>query len=314
MRVLITGSEGVLGSVLKKELRDRGHDVYGCDLFHSCDPKIIRADVGERRQIARAFDFSKPDFVYHLAAEFGRNNGQEYYEQLWKTNCIGTRNVIEECIRTKAVLAHASSSEAYGLAELYTSWDLHEDLLDEFPPQFHNEYALTKWTNERQVTMAVRNGKLSAAIFRFFNVYGPPERFSPYRSVVCQLAYKLLKGLPVTITKDGFRSHLWIGDWVKPVANLAERFWDLDGSKIKSKVFNIGGDEYTSIEELYNRLVAIIQPVSPKVTFIKTEANNCATKKPNNYRSKFLLDHDPSTSLDFGLKQTVSFLRSQYGF
>jgi dTDP-glucose 4,6-dehydratase len=312
MRILITGSEGVLGSVLKKELRDRGHDVYGCDLFHSFDPKIMRADVGEYRQLARVFDFAQPEFVYHFAAEFGRNNGQAFYEQLWKTNCIGTRNVIDECLRTKAVLAHASSSEAYGLSERYTNYDLYEDLLYLFPPEFHNEYALTKWTNERQVAMAMRNGGLSAAIFRFFNVYGPPERFSPYRSVVCQLAYKLLKGLPITITKDGFRSHLWIGDWVEAVANLADNFRLIEAQP-EPLVFNIGGDEYTSIEELYNRLVEIIHPKSPRVTFIETEPANCATKKPDNSRARRLLNHDPSTSLDFGLRQTVDFLRGQYG-
>jgi dTDP-glucose 4,6-dehydratase len=311
MRILISGAQGVLGSVLVEDLRKRGHDVYGAGLRHSHDPKFVRADIRERRQVQAAFDFAKPDLVYNLAGEFGRNNGGEFYEQLWETNCKGTQNVIAECIRSNSILAHASSSEAYGLAEDYTSGDLTEDLLDRFSPQFHNIYALSKFTNEKQIATAVRHSGLKAAIFRFFNVYGPPERFSPYRSVVCQLAYKLLKGLPIRITKDGFRSHLWIGDWVKPVANLADRFSSLVGKT--PMVFNIGGDEYTSIEELYNRLVEIIHPSSPNVTFVATEVANCATKKPDNSRAKIWLRHEPSTSLDAGLKQTVAFLRSQYG-
>ncbi len=50
MRILITGSEGVLGKVLKAELRKRGHKVYGSDLMHSSDPQYMRVDVSEARQ------------------------------------------------------------------------------------------------------------------------------------------------------------------------------------------------------------------------------------------------------------------------
>ena len=167
MRILITGSEGVLGSTLMTELRRRGFMPYGCDLQHSSDPYVFRADISEFRQIERVFERVRPDLVYNLAAEFGRKNGQDFYEQLWKTNCIGTRNVIELCTKFKAKLAHASSSEAYGMADTYAAGrKLEEADLDKFAPQFHNEYALTKYTNERQITMASRNQGLDAVIFR----------------------------------------------------------------------------------------------------------------------------------------------------
>jgi len=104
------------------------------------------------------FAHVKPELVYHLAAEFGRMNGEDYYEQLWITNCVGTRNVIEACLKHKARLAFASSSEAYGDADRYASGrgDIAEDFLDRFAPGFHNEYALTKWANERQISRPLR--------------------------------------------------------------------------------------------------------------------------------------------------------------
>lgn len=313
MRILITGSEGVLGSVLKEELRNRGHVVFGCDLFHSDDPQYMRADISERRQVTRVFEAFEPQLVYNFAAEFGRKNGQEYYEQLWKTNCLGLRNVIEECVLDSATLAHASSSEAYGLAELYNAGEkLDEGLLEVFPPQFHNEYALTKWTNERQITMAARNNGLKAVIFRFFNVYGPPETFSPYRSVVCQLAYKLLANKPIQITKDGYRSHLWIGDWANAVANLANSL-DKFLPEYGVQAVNIGGDDYTSIEELFNRLMDIVKPENPKVTFIQSEKDNTAVKRSDNTLSKRLLGYETTMNLNEGLKQTVEFLRRAHG-
>ena len=59
------------------------------------DPLYARCDVGEFRQLERVFETLGPfDYVYHCAAEFGRWNGEDFYETLWQTNAIGTKNVI----------------------------------------------------------------------------------------------------------------------------------------------------------------------------------------------------------------------------
>jgi dTDP-glucose 4,6-dehydratase len=323
MRVLITGSEGVLGSTLKKELRRRGHKVFGCDLVHSADQQVVRADICEHRQIARVFDDVQPEIVYHLAAEFGRKNGQDFYEQLWKANCIGTRNVIEECLHefqgTKPTLIFASSSEAYGMSEFYAhDQPLQEEMLDHFVPKFHNEYALSKYTNERQIHLAARNNGLNAIILRFFNVYGPPERYTPYRSVVCQLIHKMLVGDPITVNKGGYRSHLWIGDWCSTVAGILDRLHFLkpvkDGQYEHTPTFNIGSDKYESILELYDRLRKLIVPCYSKVEFIESEIGNSATKRPDNFSAKAWFDHNPKMDLDEGLALTVAAMKEDYGF
>ena len=84
-KILVTGSRGTLGRLLVKELRLRGHDVWQCDLQHCEQPQYLRADVANYRQLERVFE-QKYDYVYHLAAEFGRLNGEEYYDTLWQTN------------------------------------------------------------------------------------------------------------------------------------------------------------------------------------------------------------------------------------
>ena len=324
MRVLISGSSGVLGSVLMKELRDRGHNVYGCDISHSADPKVMRADVSKARQVARVFDeFGPFDIVYWLAAEFGRINGDTFYEQLWETNMIGTQNAIEECVKRNAVLVFASSSEAYGLSEVYNQGEpLREGMLDHHVPNFHNQYSLSKYCNERQIFTAVRNRRLKAIVLRFFNIYGPPERYSPYRSVVCQFAWKMLNNMPLTVNREGRRSHLWIGDWAHTVAGITESFkfnrlfddcapkiWPGAGGTPGVPVFNIGGTEYESIEELYLRLKELIPESSSVATFQNSEPANSATKRPNNRLAQEWLDHDPLMSLQAGLEKTVAELR-----
>ena len=124
-KILVTGSRGTLGRPLTVELQRRGHEVWGLDLFHAGAERFFRADVGEFRQLEKVFA-EEFDFVYHLAAEFGRLNGEEYYEQLWRTNVVGTRNILEWQRRAKFRLIFASSSEIYG--------ESHQEWLDEELP------------------------------------------------------------------------------------------------------------------------------------------------------------------------------------
>lgn len=324
MRILISGSEGALGSVLKDALRAQGHDVYGCDLKHTADPQVMRADVAERRQVSRVFDFARPDLVYWFAAEFGRLNGVAYYEQLWKTNMIGTQNGVEESIRANATFVFASSSEAYGLADQYTKpgESLREELLDRHPPQFHNEYALSKWTNERQIfTSAVNNG-LDAIVLRFFNVYGPGEYFSPYRSVACQFLYRALTDMSVTVHKDSSRSHLYVGDWADTVSRIPDcvenifsnrsgRWYGSGSSKVP--VFNIGSDELVTNEELWNKILEIVPHTKSNVTLRGAEQSNLPTKIANSDMASLWLGHSPVVSLAEGLQRTRDWMGEVYG-
>lgn len=333
-RIFITGIEGVLGSALATRLRGEGHEVRGCSLTHSADPNVVRADIRNPRQLAFVLDKSTLqfntsifsysigfDYLFHFAAEFGRKNGQAYYEDLWSSNCIGTRNVIEECIGRGIKMVFASSSEAYGLSEDYNGDNpIKESVLDRHVPQFHNEYALSKYTNERQVFTASRNNGLQAMILRYFNIYGPPEKFSPYRSVACQFAWQLLNDLPLTVNMEGKRSHLWIGDWARTVAGIVDRpglferdghVWHGAAGTPNVPVFNIGGEEYETIADLYNRLRNLIPESKSVVDYIPTERANTAAKQPDNSEARYWLEHKPLMDLQTGLRLTVEYLRRQ---
>ncbi len=327
MRILITGSQGTLGRVLWAELEKRGHSVYGCDLKHSASPRETRCDIAEWRQVERLFGESCPfDAVYHLAAEFGRQNGEDYYEQLWRHNAIGTRNTIEACTRLnpETRLIFASSSEAYGEASVYSPVEgapLAESFLDTYAPAFHNEYALSKWTNERQIFIAAQNRGLRACVLRFFNAYGPGEHYSDYRSVVCLFAHRLLTGQNVTVYRNYHRVFMWVGDWARTVANVCERFDALPRSKGKwhgsrpscVPVYNIGGEEYTSVEEMLAKLQILIPNSKSKIKVLDKEAANVTNKRPDNSLARADLGHDPQVKLADGLPPTVEWLRAVNG-
>ena len=105
MRILITGVLGVIGEKLEKQLLRNGDNVFGLDLFHTnknyghflgkiSDDNYYRCDISNYRNLQNIMDYCKPGLVYNCAAEFGRWNGEEYYDDVWKSNVIGTKNII----------------------------------------------------------------------------------------------------------------------------------------------------------------------------------------------------------------------------
>lgn len=114
MKILVTGGLGTVGSLLVKKLRAKGHEVYILDLPHNNDPKYFRCDISMYRQLESIFQRHNFDYVYNLAAEFGRWNGEDFYEKVWLSNAVGTKNIIRCQEKYGFRLIHFSSSEVYG--------------------------------------------------------------------------------------------------------------------------------------------------------------------------------------------------------
>lgn len=304
MKILITGGNGTLGTPLRQELKRRGHNVWTCGRSHD-EYKHIRCDVSESRQVERMFQQVNPDVCYHFAAEFGRINGRDYPEQLWKTNCLGTRNVIEQCVEFDTRLIFASSSEAYG--DLADTGKLVESRILHEVPRFHNEYALSKWTNEQQIQTAIKNQGLEATILRFFNVYGPGEKYTDYRSVVCLFIYRALKSIPVTVYEKTHRSFLYVDDWTIAVANVAEMTPAVSGDAI-----NIGSEEYVDLAKLWEMVVEEVGGTESAVLRVDNETANIANKLPDTNVAQALIGLQEKTTLREGLKKTVAWMREQY--
>src|SRR2546426_7874979 len=139
-RILVTGGSGFIGSHLAREFISRGRHVISCDLHGTGGENFIRCDTREFRQLNRIFENQDFEYVYHLAAEYGRWNGEDYYENLWRTNAIGTKNILRLQERDKFRLIFFSSAEVYG----DYSGPMREELMDHVPIRQLNDYAITK--------------------------------------------------------------------------------------------------------------------------------------------------------------------------
>ena len=170
--ILVTGGLGAVGKPLSQELKRRGHEVWVSDRIHSHEPQYKRCDIGEFHQVENLLANNEFDYVYHLAAEFGRANGEDFYETLWKTNAIGTKNILRMQEQLKFKMIFTSSSEVYGDYRGVMS----EDVMDKVAIRQMNDYAMSKRVNEMQILNSADRFGTETVRVRLFNTYGPGGR------------------------------------------------------------------------------------------------------------------------------------------
>jgi dTDP-glucose 4,6-dehydratase len=298
MKILVTGGLGAVGSLLAEELRHRGHDVWTCDVRHSEGPNYIRCDIGEFRELKTAVDRVEPEFVYHLGAEFGRWNGEHYYERLWRANAIGTKHVLGLQEERRFRMLFTSSSEVYG------DWDglMEEEVMMKHPIRQMNDYAITKWVNELQIMNSADRTGTETVRVRLFNTYGPGEYYSDYRSVICRFIYCALHDLPYTVYVNHHRTSSYISDTVRTLANAcdAERFR-------AGEVYNIAGNEYHDIKSLSDMILRYTGKTDRLVEYVEAEAHNTRDKKTTAAKAIKDLDHQSTVPLEVGVLRTIKW-------
>ncbi len=299
-RILVTGGLGFIGSNLVPELEKRGHEVWVCDLGHSEGPKYVRCDVSKYRQLERVFDQHKFDYVYHLAAEYGRWNGEDHYENLWLTNVVGTKHMIRLQQREGFRMVFFSSAEVYGDYDGVMS----EDVMDRVPIKQMNDYAITKWAGELQVLNAAAMFATETVRVRPVNAYGPHEYYSPYRGVIPAFVYKALKAEPYTVYSGHRRIFDYVEDTCRTFANIVDNFKP-------GEVYNVGGKEewQCDIKDVSDLILRHLGGDDSRVIYEESEPFTTRVKRMDFSKARRDLNHDPRVTLEEGLLKTINWMK-----
>ena len=312
MKILITGVLGVVGSKLEEVLLQRGHNVFGVDLLHQPrkyghglgkvkDDNYFRCDIGDYRQIETVIRYVKPDLVYNCAAEFGRWNGEHFYEKVWKTNAVGTKNIIRLQEELGFKLVHTSTSEVYGDYQDV----MYEDVIDNVAIHQMNDYAMSKRVNEMQIKNSQIQFDTQSVVIRIFNTYGDGEWYHPFRSVNCTFTYKLLHGLPIVVYRGHTRTSTYVYDCVNTLANISDNF-------INGEVYNIASNTLHTIEELAELILKHTGADKDLVTYADSEVLTTKDKKVNVDKATRDLNHSNSIDLDEGVRRTIKWMKEYY--
>jgi len=301
VKILVTGGKGVVGSSLIRELHLRGHEVWQCDLKHSHEANYYRCDVSKYRPLEGIFAKHDFDYVYHLAAEFGRWNGEDYYEELWMSNAVGTKNLLRLQEKYGFKMIFTSSSEVYGD---YVATML-EEVMDILEIKQMNDYAISKWANELQILNAQAMHNNQVVRVRLFNTYGPGEYYHPYRSATCLFTYRALHDLPFTVYLNHQRTSLYISDCVNALANILNNFK-------AGEVYNIAGAELHDMKMISDMILEYLGKDDSRVEYVTEEKFTTRVKIPDIRRACEDLHYQPQITLAQGIPQTIDWMKSIY--
>ncbi|MFA5039010.1 MAG: NAD(P)-dependent oxidoreductase [Candidatus Omnitrophota bacterium] len=307
MKILVTGGGGFIGTNLCLELRRRGHEVLAADLFHDERDGYVRCDVGNFRQLERTFETFGPfDCVYHLAAEYGRWNGEAYYENLWETNVIGTKHMIRLQERLKFRMVFFSSAEVYGDYEGKMTEAVMEDNQIKDTYQM-NDYAISKWAGELMCLNSAKMFGTETVRVRPVNCYGPHEEYTPYRGFIPKFIYHALRGKPYTVFSGHKRIIDYVEDTCRTFANIADHF-------IPGEVYNVGGrrEWEKDIREYSDMILEATGASGSLVTYKDAEPFTTKIKTMDFSKAVRDLGHDPKVSPKDGIEKTVKWMKWHY--
>jgi len=172
MRVLVTGAAGFIGSHLLPKLLEAGYGVIALDRILSYSSeiqgKIKRAQV-DIMDITGAASESF-DSLIHLAAIAAPRYAEKNPDEAFKTNVLGTYNVLKMAKDANAKkVIFASTAHVYGISPRYMPTD------ENHPLALGDTYTTSKILGEQLCQLFYENHDIPYTILRLFNGYGPRQ-------------------------------------------------------------------------------------------------------------------------------------------
>ncbi|VAX42657.1 dTDP-glucose 4,6-dehydratase [hydrothermal vent metagenome] len=319
-RCLVTGGAGFIGSHLTEELLKRGHDVTVLDDLSTGDNQNLNAVLNHpnfhfcQGSITDPIKLSQVvtgvEVIYHLAAAVGVKLVAEDPVRTIETNIYPTELLLRHAINGGQKFFLASTSEVYG-KNPKERWTEEDDL--HFGPTSRPRwaYGCSKAIDEFLALAYYQKYGLKVSIGRFFNVVGP-RQVGNYGMVVPRFIDKALAGESLTVYDDGeqIRCFGHVQQVVKSVIELMET------PEAEGKVFNIGGDEPVSMNQLAQKAIertnsaSTINYMSYSDAYSK-DFEDIRRRIPDTSRLENILGFKPDMPLDDILDDIIKHKREQ---
>jgi UDP-glucose 4-epimerase len=297
VKALVTGGAGFIGSHLVDALRDRGDEVAVLDDFSTGrwehlagalnDIEVHRASVTDAAAVDRVFGQTRPDTVFHLAAQIDVRHAVADPAADATTNILGTVTVLDAALRHSAgrVVLASTGGAIYGDAgELPTP--------ETASPRPASPYAASKAAAESYTELYCRLHGLSTFTLRLANVYGPRQTGGE-AGVIAIFCAAAATDSPVTIFGDGGQTR----DFVY-VADVVDAFL-LAGDRDDAGRCNIATGRETTVLELARAL-------GLRTRFEPERPGEVRRSCLDPSLAAALLGWRPATTLRAGLRRTLT--------
>jgi GDP-L-fucose synthase len=245
MRILLTGSTGMLGRAILNELTKTNHNVFF--------PNRAELDLLNFDAVQDYFDENSPEFVIHCAAEVAGIAGNiQNSARMLRRNLRIDGNVFDAAWKMGVKnLIYFGSSCMYPVVKdaHFTTQDLFKGELE----KTNEAYALSKLTGWKTAEHVSRDNGYLWKTFILSNLYGPNDHFEPERShllaaIITKVHWANENNLKsVVMWGDGSpkREFTYVDDVANFVSNSIHNFHYLP------EVMNLGSGANYSVEDYY---------------------------------------------------------------
>lgn len=260
-RILIVGSNGMLGQRLSEFLSERNYELFTCSVEEESfngDIPYIQLDITKKNKVRELiYDFF-PDYVLNTAAYTNVDKSETEKELAYKINVTGVENLALYTWAVDGHLIHVSTDYVFnGEKGPYTERD---------KPDPINYYGRTKLAGENTLsTSGVRN-----SILRTNVLYGVAKHG---RSDFVKWVFdSLSQNKTIKIVTDQINNPTYIDDLVLAINLVIE--------DNKEGCYHIGGSEFISRFEFTNMIADYFKLNKKLIQPIKTGELNQPARRP----------------------------------
>lgn len=308
-RYLVTGAAGFIGSHLSEALLAEGHEVVGVDAFIPYYPRPLKeANLATARAHAK-FTFFERDLrtdpvrdlvegceaVFHLAAMAGLIRSWSEFTLYSSCNELATLRLLEAARDTKCPqFIHVSTSSVYGMEATEP---------ETAPTTPFSPYGITKLAAENLCRAFHANFGVPFTILRYFSVYGPRQRPDMGYNILIRALFED-RPFPMFGTGEQTRSNTYVQDCVRGTMLAAKH-----REKALGEVFNVGGGEVVSLNEVVRRL----EQLTGRKALIERKPGRPGDQQhtaANIEKIRRVLGYAPTMGVTDGLRAQVEWQRS----
>jgi len=309
-KILVTGGAGFIGSHIVDKLVAEGFEVTVVDNLDTGRLENIAHHQGKEgfhfiKGDIRDFNLVKEtikdmDAVFHEAALASVTLSVENPILTNDINVTGTLNLLKASsdLGVKRFI-YASSAAIYGETP---SPQKREDMT----PNPTSPYGASKLAAENYVKLFHKVYGLEAVSLRYFNVYGPRQRFDiqcAYGGAITIFINRLLRNMPPIIYGDGEQTR----DFVYIQNVIEANMLALKSKNAAGEVFNIGTGTNVSVNQLAVLLKGMMNRKNMKNVYADPRPTDIRHGYADISKAKKILGYNPKFSMKEGLTELVNW-------
>lgn len=318
-KALVTGGAGFLGSHLCRRLLSDGYEVTALDNLFTGTKSNISDLIDSRRFSFVHHDVIQPfrgqfDEIYNLACPASPVHYQHNPVETMKTSVLGTLNILELALKTKAKVLHASTSEVYGDPLVHPQVESYWGNVNTIG--IRSCYDEGKRCAETLAADYRREYNVDVRMVRIFNTYGPNMHPQDGR-VISNFIMQALNNDDITLFGDGLQTRSF--QYCDDLIDAMRRYMSLSGETVDAfcakyglgaPVINTGNPGEYTIKELAEETLRQIPESKSNLVYRPLPSDDPKRRKPDISLAKELLGWEPEVPLKEGLSKTIEYFRS----